>query len=222
MRYYNDVADDVKPRGYDNSGRAESARRTRRAVVAAARDLFLEIGYPATTLTAVASRAGVSVQTVYFQFGKKRTLLKEVVDQAVAGDDEPTPISEREWVQQILDEPDPHAKLRLHAHAVTGIMQRAEPINRMLRSAAVVDADAAEESSKGDRQRLAGMRELADHLHDRGQLRPDLSPAEAAERIAVLINPENYRLTVADHGWTPEQYEGWLSELLIASLLAGR
>jgi AcrR family transcriptional regulator len=216
------MADDVKTRAYNNSGRAESARQTRRLIVAAARDLFLEIGYPATTLAAAASRAGVSVQTVYFQFGNKRSLLKAVVDQAVAGDDEPTPISEREWVRQILDEPDPGTKLRLHAHAVTHIMQRAEPINRMLRSAAVVDVDAAAESTKADRQRLAGMRELADHLHDSGHLRPDLSPAEASERVAVLINPENYRLTVAVHGWTPEQYEDWLSELLIASLLTSR
>jgi AcrR family transcriptional regulator len=216
------MADDVKTRAYDNSGREATARQTRRAIVDAARELFMEIGYPATTLAAVASRAGVSVQTVYFQFGNKRTVLKEVVGQAVAGDDDPRPLNQREWVQQILEEPDPRAKLRLHAHAVAHIMQRAEPVIRMLRSAAVVDADAAAESSKGDQQRLAGMRELADHLHDNGQLRPGLSPAEAAERVAVLINPENYRLTVAEHGWSPEQYETWLGELLIASLLPDR
>jgi TetR/AcrR family transcriptional regulator, regulator of autoinduction and epiphytic fitness len=213
------MSDDVKTRAYDNSRRTDAARQTRRAVVAAARDIFIDVGYPATTLAAIAERAGVSVQTVYAQFGNKITVLKEVIDYSVAGDDDPTPLADREWVQQILAEPDPRTKLGMHAHAVTAIMKRSYRLDWVLRTAAPVDSDADALRRKGARQRRAGMEQLATHLHERGDLRPDVSVAEAADRITTLMDPEFYRLTVGERQWTPEQYESWLTELLIASLL---
>lgn len=213
------MADDVKTRTYDNSRRGDAARQTRRAVVAAARDLFIDLGYPASTLAAIADKAGVSVQTVYAQFGNKTTVLKEVIDHAVAGDDEPTPVADREWVQQVLAEPDPRVKLALHARGVAAIMARSYRLDWVLRTAAPVDADADALWRKAIRQRRIGMEQLATHLHERGALRPDLSVAEATDRIATLIDPEFYRLTVGERKWKPDQYESWLTELLIASLL---
>jgi len=63
------------------------------------------------------------------------------------------------------------------------------------------------------------MEQLAAHLRERSALRPDLTVAEAADRITTLIDPEFYRLTVGERKWKPEQYEAWLTELLIASVL---
>jgi AcrR family transcriptional regulator len=211
--------DDVKTRAYDNSRRTDAARQTRRAVVAAARDIFIDVGYPATTLAAIAERAGVSVQTVYAQFGNKSTVLKEVIDYSVAGDDEPTPVANRDWVQQIMAEPAARVKLAMHAHGVTTIMKRSFRLDWVLRTAAPVDADADALWHKAAHQRRAGMEQLATDLRDRGDLRPDLTVSEAADRLATLIDPEFYRLTVDVRQWTPEQYESWLAELLIASLL---
>jgi AcrR family transcriptional regulator len=213
------MVDTVKSRSYNNSRRTEAARQTRLAIVAAARDLFLELGYPSTTLVAIAARADVSVQTVYFQFANKRAVLKDVVDQSIAGDDESRPINERDWVQQIREEPDARKKLRLLVHAVSDILYRVAPIDQMLRSAGEVDPEAAALRAKSARQRHHGMREFADNLYESGGLRTDLTPAMAASRIDVLIDPEIYRLTIDDQEWTPTQYEEWLYELLIASLL---
>ena len=94
-------------RAYDSSGRKEQARRSRQAVLAAARELFLEQGYGATTMPAVASAAGVSVETIYKTIGSKPELLKAVLDVAIVGDDEPVPILERDMVRRIRAEPDP-------------------------------------------------------------------------------------------------------------------
>ena len=87
--------------------RAEKARATRRRIIAAAADSFVAHGYGATLLDQVAAEAGVAVQTVYFHFGNKRTLLKHVLDVAAVGDDEPVPLLERPWVREIQAEPDP-------------------------------------------------------------------------------------------------------------------
>jgi AcrR family transcriptional regulator len=222
MHYYIGMADHVKRRSYDNSRREAGARETRLRIVTAARELFVDLGYPATTFSAIADRAGVSVQTVYAHFPAKRDLLKEVMDQSVAGDDEPLPIADRAEVAAIMAEPSAEGKLRLHAAHAVAISKRATAVDQMLRSAAAVDPEAAELWLRGSRDRQRGMEQFAAHLAECGYLREGLSIQQAASRLAVLIDPELYRLTVGVKEWTPEQHERWLAELFIASLLEPR
>ena len=209
----------VKRRSYDNSRREAGARQTRRSIVVAARELFVRTSYPATTFPAIADAAGVSVQTVFAHFPTKRDLLKEVIDQAIVGDDKPVAVRNRPEVAAIRAEPDPERKLRVHAAQVVAISRRATSVDQMLRSAAAVDPEAAELWARGSKARQAGMEEFAAHLFEGGHLREGLSAHQAADRLAVLIDPELYRLTVGVRGWAPEQHEAWLAEILIASLL---
>jgi hypothetical protein len=121
-----------------------------------------------------------------------------------------------------MAEPSAEGKLRLHAAHAVAISQRATAVDQMLRSAAAIDPEAAELWSRGSRERHAGMEQFAAHLSECGDLREGLSIQQAASRLAVLIDPELYRLTVGVKGWTPEQHETWLTELLVASLLEPR
>jgi AcrR family transcriptional regulator len=115
----------VKPRRrYDASRRQEQARRSRWAVLQAARRLFLEHGYAATTMPAIATAAGVSVQSVYKAFGNKPALLKTVFDVAIAGDDEPVPMLQRAALGRIRAEPDPRRKLSLYGEFVAEVSPR--------------------------------------------------------------------------------------------------
>ncbi|MGH9185034.1 MAG: TetR/AcrR family transcriptional regulator [Acidimicrobiales bacterium] len=118
----------VKPRRrYDSSGRQEQARRNRRAVLQAARQLFLERGFAATTMPAIASAAGVSVQTVYKAFGNKPRLAKALFDVAMAGDDEPVPMLQRASLERVRTEPDPRTKLRLYGEFLAEVAPRHVP-----------------------------------------------------------------------------------------------
>ncbi|HEY5247660.1 MAG TPA: helix-turn-helix domain-containing protein, partial [Dermatophilaceae bacterium] len=116
--------------------RAEAARATRRRVVAAAAALFEQRGYAATSIVAIAEAADVAEQTVYAAFGNKRTLLAEAVDQAIAGDDEPIAVNDRDWMQPVWNAPDPASRLRAYAAAVVFIHERAARIFRVLEVAA--------------------------------------------------------------------------------------
>src|SRR5215212_4550247 len=93
--------------------RAEQARATRRRIVDAAAEQFVSRGYGATTLEDIAEAAGVAVQTVYFHFRNKPTLLKHALDVAAVGDDEPVPLLERPWMARIRREPDPRRVITL-------------------------------------------------------------------------------------------------------------
>jgi Transcriptional regulator len=86
------MSEAVKQDGGRGTRRAEQARATRRRIIGQAARLFTEQGYAATTLDQIAAAADVAVQTVYFHFRNKATVLKEVVDVLAAGDDEPVPV----------------------------------------------------------------------------------------------------------------------------------
>jgi len=102
------MTETVKPR-------AARTRATRRRIVDAAAELFVAEGYGTTTLEQIAKRAGVAVQTVYFHFGNKRTLLREAVDVAAVGDDEQVALLERPWIEEIRAERDPRRLIALWA-----------------------------------------------------------------------------------------------------------
>src|SRR3569833_4731801 len=103
--------------------RVRDATKTRARMLEAARELFVRNGYGATTLKEIADRAGVAVQTIYFVFGNKRVLLKELVDVAIAGDLEPVATMDREWFQEVLAAPTAGSHLRLLVRGTRGILE---------------------------------------------------------------------------------------------------
>lgn len=74
---------DEKTPSAPTNGRAARARadaaRSEDAILAAARDLFLDAGYDGVNLDQVATRAGVSRQTVYNRFGGKEAVFRAMV-----------------------------------------------------------------------------------------------------------------------------------------------
>ena len=102
------------PRRYASQVRDEQARRTRRAIVTAAHDLFLGQGYAATTIDGIAEAAHVSRRTVFNSVGGKAALLKLAFDWAIVGDDEPVALADRPGVKAIVAEPDPRQALRVY------------------------------------------------------------------------------------------------------------
>src|SRR3954469_4352156 len=92
-------------RRYDSSRRREMADVNRRAILDAARELFLSHGYAATTIAEIASAAGVSVETVYKAFRNKPGVAKAVFDVGVVGEDEPVPMFERPEIKAVAAAP---------------------------------------------------------------------------------------------------------------------
>lgn len=203
----------------DVKGRQARTRLARAAVAGAARTLFLERGYAATTIEAISALSDVPPATVYRLFSSKLGILKELLDVSVAGDDEAIPLPDRPHVRALLADPDPRQQLSGFAGITRGIMTRTEPLHRILVSAAGSDPGAATLLAEQTRHRQQGQGRIARALARAGALRPELSEREAADIIHALMSPEVYRLLVADRGWSPERYERWLAQTLAGQLL---
>ena len=172
--------------------RAEKTRLTRRRIVAAAAELFLDQGYGATTLDQVAARAGVAVQTVYFHFGNKATLLKEALDVAAVGDDEPVALLDRPWIEEMTAEPDPVRVIELWTNGGREILERVAPLLAVVRGTVGTDPDLAAQWDVNEGQRRTAFRALADLLADRRALRPGLTVEDAADLAFLIHSVENY------------------------------
>jgi AcrR family transcriptional regulator len=200
-------------------GRQAQARATRRRIVDAAHELFLADGYAATTLDAVAARAGVAVQTVYFHFRNKRTVLKHVVDIASVGDDEQVALLERPWQQQMREAPDAAGAVAVWMRMSREVYERIVPIMRVVHEASGSDPDMAEQRRTSKEQTLRAHRALAEHLHERGALREDLDVDTAGEVLYTLVSLEVHLLTTAELGWSAQRWERWACDTVVRAVL---
>jgi AcrR family transcriptional regulator len=191
-------------------------------VLDAALARFLERGYVASTIEAIAEDADVSPETIYSTFGNKRSLLAELVDVTIAGDQEPIPILDQAWVRRIRDEPDVRRRLRLLAAQGTAILGRRWAVDEIVRGAATADQEIGALHERGRAQRYAGQRELLRIVVGDAKLRDGRTIDEAADVLYAIGSPDTYRSLVIDRGWGDARFEAWYAATLESLLLEPR
>ena len=210
-------------RAYTSTLRERQAAATRRAVLDAARDLFLGQGYGATTIDQVAARAQVSKPTVFTAVGNKQALLAAVRDVALAGDDLPGAVADRAPYQAVVAEPDPYRAIVLMTAHLAELWSRYAGIREVLRGAASSGEPALREMwDASQQQRLTAARSFIATLAGKGPLREGLDARTAADIMWLLMTPENYRALTVERGWSQEAYQRWLAGTLTAALLPPR
>jgi AcrR family transcriptional regulator len=194
--------------------RQRQARETRRGIVHAARSLFAERGYAATSIEAVADEAGVAARTVYAIFGTKKAILGAICEEWLAE------AGVMETVAEGLAERDLRRRLALVANSSRRQWESERGVRAMLEGAAASDAEVA--------RMLAGWRDdRARSLHSlvvgvEGDLRSEIDIERAGAIIRALTSAEVYAELVAGEGWTPDEYELWLASLLAEVLVRGQ
>jgi AcrR family transcriptional regulator len=214
-----DMEKDVKgSRRYDSSWRKEQARITRRAVLHAAHDLFVNQGYGHTTMVEVAQAAGVSVETVYGAFRNKATLLHRVWDVTIGGDDEEIAYHERPEVQALLAEPDLARRFAAQATLFTATARRIVPLVLAIQGAAASESAAADMLAEIGRQRLHGMSVMARAAAATGHLA--VSEDECRDLLWATTDGILWQRLVSDLGWSDDQFEAWLGTMWTRMLVA--
>jgi AcrR family transcriptional regulator len=209
-------------RPYDNTRRQAQVRATRLRIIEAAKALFIDRGYPATTLEAIAGAADTSLPTLYRLFSSKPALLKLVLDVSFGGDDQPIAFGDRPDVQKAKAETDPVKMVTAFARITREFMERSSPTLHVLYTAAQVDPDAAELLAEFRRQRHTGQSRIVAALQALGALDPGLDVSEAADMVYALLSPDVHRILTVERGWPADRYERWIARSLSALLPAGQ
>ena len=194
-------------RSYSSPLREEQARDTRRRIRDAARQLFEESGFAATTITEIARRGGVAPATVYANFESKAGIVGSMLEELeeAAGMD---------WrIPQMVAEEDPHRCLVLFVAGNRAVFEQGHTVLR-----AAFDAMGLPEvralALAGDANRRHAIDTLVGRWYEAGAIRPDLGLDLATETMWLLTSVEQYLLAADVLGWSGETYEQWLQRVL--------
>jgi AcrR family transcriptional regulator len=207
----------VMPAPNRPDGRRERSRRTRGRIVAAAQELFAAEGYLATTIEAVAERAGVAVQTVYYVFGTKQHVLAAVLEATIAGDADPVPVVQRSWVDELRSAPDAVAAVEALIDGAVAIVSRTAGIFQVVQNAST-DPEIGALLADTKRRRRADQRLLIEVLAEAGHLHPALDVDAAADVFYAVINEEVFLLLTGDCGWDSERFGRWATACMLQQL----
>jgi AcrR family transcriptional regulator len=189
-------------------------------VVAAARDLFVEQGYAATTVAEIARAARVAVDTVYATVGRKPALLREVLETAISGVDVAVPADEREYVAHVRAATTARGKITAYVAGLVEVQRRLAPVFLALRDAAGADTDSAALWKEISDRRAQNMRRFAGDLRTTGELRADLTDDDVADIVWSMNGTEYWVLLVGERGWSPERFATYLIDAWSRLLLA--
>ena len=214
------MAERVKPaRPYHSPRRREQAAATRSEILEAAQRLFERGGYAATTMAAIAAEAGVALKTVYVAFESKSGLLRALWNLRLRGDEGDTPVGERPWYREVIEEPDAARQLQLNARNSRAVKERIGSVIEVIRAAAPTDPEIEALWNRLETEFHANQRAIVESLDAKSALRPGLDVDRATDIVWTINHPNLWQLLVGRRGWTPDQYELWCADAACAQLL---
>jgi AcrR family transcriptional regulator len=205
-------------RRYSTPRRDARAAATRSRILAAAERLFLREGYARTTMKTIAKEAGVSEKTMYLAFATKATLLRQVIQVAVQGDEAGIPLAQRPEWRALLSGPVEDVFARF-AQLNAALMTRTAAIIALGEAAASADSELADHRDRAHAETRANLRALASELQRRGALRRGVSEEHAVDVIYAIATDEGIFLRLTGEcGWSPARYADLLADTLTATL----
>lgn len=184
--------------------RAAYAASTREAILDAARVLFMEHGYFATTVEQVARRADVSPATVYAVAGGKQGLVQDLVrlwaDSPVLQDS----------LDQLAVLDDPWQVLRLVAASSRAVREQHGDVMHILLTTAPHDSAVAQGLASSTARYRGTLVRVAERLHHLGAVKASI--AEVADVLWFYFGYAGYFSLTQDSGWTVDRAQAWLLE----------
>lgn len=200
-------------RPYSSKTREAKAAVTRSRILSSAKNIFESEGFENATIEKIALEAKVSIPTVYALFQSKRGLLRALMDEAFPQN------QFQELVTMSIQEKCPKARLALSAKIARQIYDAERTQMNIFQGAAVLAPEFRElekerEKRRHDRQEVTIKAMIQEHSLSKG-----LPPHKARDILWALTGRDLYRMFVVEQGWSSEEYEKWLSQSLIFSLI---
>jgi AcrR family transcriptional regulator len=215
------MSDPVKGKTAAGHRREQRARQTRTRITDAAMRLFVERGFLATTVDAIAAEAGVASATVYQAFGTKQRVLESALDTTIAGDSSPAPLLDREWVVDARSHRNPRARLEAVVLHAAQIAARTAPVKQVMRDAAATDRRVKRLIAEDHERRRRTQRALVEFAVGDEELRPGMTIDRAADSFFMLVNSHGHELATEALGWSDSDWQRWLVEVLTDQLFGG-
>lgn len=202
-----------KKRTYNSENRDAQAAQTRSHILEAAKKLFQTEGFDRVTINKLAEAAEVSMPTIYAIFKSKRGVLQALIDDA---------LPQQQFaalVDNAMQENSPQKYLGITAKLARQIYDAERELMDILRGASVVAPEFKELEQERETRRYERQGESVEKIMKEKSLAKGLTLQKARDILWALTGRDMYRMLVIERGWTSDEYEKWLTELLVKSLL---
>lgn len=183
-------------------------------------ELFVARGFQGTTLKDVAERAGVGERTLYDTFGNKLGLLRHTIAILTMGDESRVRAADRPEAVAAREMDDPREALSMHLRLATDLMNRAGDLILVSDAIPAADPGLQRTVTRGTDAAYELNLKLAQRFHSRGELRPGLSAATAADIMFTLCSPGVFHTLRRTRRWGQQRYQDWVISSVTEQLLA--
>lgn len=197
-------------RVYHSRLRSEQAATTRARILDAAAELFGTRGYAGTTMSAIATTAGVSVETVQGN-GPKAQLLLSAIERAAAGEEGREGIVDRPMGQAIAAEPDLDRMIERLVDLLAWSHARTWALWRAFGAASASDPVVRDAYDGLIGRMHADWRRTVEILEERGMVTDAVDREQLAISLWLLCLPDGYQRLVVEAGWEEARYGAWLA-----------
>jgi len=206
----------IKKRLYKSLTRNTQAAQTRGRILASAKALFELEGFECVTIEKIAQAANVSMPTVYSLFQSKRGVLRALIDEALPTD------QFNNLVERSKREKSPKRRLCISAKIARQMYDAERAQMDVFRGAALLSPEFKELEKEKEMRRHTRQEVTIEAMAKEKSLAKGLSEPKARDILWALTGRDLYRMLVVEQGWTSDEYEKWLAQLLIKTLLGDR
>ena len=200
-------------RKYDSGQRNQAAEITKSRVLGAARTLFTRHGIDRVTIAQIAGKARVAVSTIYALYKSKDGILRALRSDALFS-------SRFQSAQaQLSGVTDPVRLIALTAHVARAIYEGESSELGFLRGTWAFSPALRKLEQEFEKVRFDMQEERVKLLFEHSMSKKSLDLASARRILWMYTSRDIYRMLVHESGWTPDQYQAWLSDTLLAALV---
>ncbi len=203
----------IKKRPYNSTSRTAQAADTRSRILIAAKNLFESEGFEFVTIEKIALTATVSIPTVYSLFQSKRGVLRALMDEVLPQD------KFEALVEKSKEAASPKERLLYSAMIARQIYDAERTQMEVFRGATVLAPEFKELEKEKEMRRYARQAITIKAMAKEKSLSKNLSVNQARDILWAFTGRDMYRMLVIEQGWTPEEYEKWLAQILSTTLM---
>lgn len=198
-------------RSYNSESREAQAILTRNRILISARKLFESEGFECVTIEKLAQTSEVSMPTIYALFKSKRGVLGALMDEAFP--------AHHVLHAETKQEKSPKKRLMIAAKMARQMYDIERAQLRIFQSAAVLAPEFKQLEKEREERRYTRLEESIKTMTKEKSFKKELDPSKAHDILWALTGRDLYRMLVIEQHWTSDEYENWLGQLLIKTLI---
>lgn len=203
----------VKKRTYNTQSRQAQARANQERILASAKELFEAQGFDKVTIEQIAAHAQVSAPTIYALFKSKIGVLKAVLDAALPAEQHAALVERGKF------EKTPAKRIATAAIIARHLYDAERNQLGAFQDVSILDPVFKKLEVERENRRYERLKESIANLAKENALAPGLDQKKAHDILWAFTGRDLYRMLVIERGWSSQEYEAWLAEVLVKTLL---